>query len=84
IIIGARSILLKARLYAKNPPAPDVSQYCEPTETKPSKEKKTYVESKEKDGGKAVKKATRKDNRKAVQKDGWGKYIKESSEWSDN
>ena len=69
IIIGARSILLKAHQYAKTPPAPEVVHYCGGTELKD----KTKKESKrsERKAGKAEektasKKADNKGNKKAA------------------
>ena len=59
IIIGARSILIKAHQYSKTLPASGIAQNYDVQETKPNKRNKSNVQSKEKDGGKAIQKATR-------------------------
>lgn len=59
IIIGARSILLKAHQYAKAPPAPEVGHCCGGTEPKSKIKKESKGNAKE----------SKKDNKKAVRKD---------------
>lgn len=67
IIIGARSILLKAHQYAKSATMPGAGQCCVGTEqkSKTKKEQNGNAEGKTKD--------SEKDNKKAVRKDGKSK-----------